>query len=214
VRRGWRARGLAAGALALLPGCGLVTLTHDTLLGPVSPLGAIHDVSVGSDFRVTESGPAADTEGEPLLRPYPADLLERLAAPHSFYSLTQGLEAAIAGFSLVVQRDAREAELPDPGVRAGLRTGLDAEAVLRLLGPPELWIRSPSRSLMLYRGRGRRSIAFYLGVPPLASIFLPVPGLGNLRFRYTSSEDRVEKLLLFFDADDVLASVASSKVDP
>lgn len=204
-------RALAALALALLPGCGLATLTHDTMLGPVSPLGPIHDVSVGSDFRVTESGPVADTAGEPLLRPYPADFIERLGSPRSFYSLAQGIQAFIASFSFVVQRETREAELP---VREGLREGLDAADVLRLLGPPELWIRGPSRTLMLYRGRGRRSIGFYVGVPPLASVFLPVPGLGNLRFRYANSEDRVEKMLLFFGADDVLESIALSKAEP
>jgi hypothetical protein len=200
---------LAAGALGL-PGCGLLTLTHDTILGPVSPAGRIHDAAVGSDFRVTETGPVADAADRPLLRPYPEDLLERIAAPHSLYALTQGLEAALAGFSFVVQRESREQSLPPLAARAMTRPGVHVGEVLERLGPPELWIRRPGDSLMLYRGRSRSSLAFYLGVPPPASVFLPLPGLSNLRFRYTRGDERVEKLLLFFDDRDVLQAVAES----
>jgi hypothetical protein len=208
--RAWRSWGWAVLAVAVLPGCGWLTLVHDTMLGPVSPAGRIHDVTVGSNFHVTDTGPVADARGEPLFRPYPEDLIERLGAPHSLWSLTQGIEAAIAGFSPVVQRDASEQQLPAAEARAGLRPGLDVTEVLRRLGPPELWIRRPQESLMLYRGRDRRTWAFYLGIPPPASALLPVPGLSSLRFRYTSVDERVEKLLLFFDERDRLRAVSES----
>lgn len=209
-RRTWWKWEWAVLALLGLPGCGWLTLVHDTMLGPVSPAGRIHDVTVGSGFHVTDAGPVANATGEPLFRPYPEDLLDRLGAPHSLWSLTEGIEAAIAGFSPVVKRDASEQQLPAAEIRAGLRPGLDVAEVLRRLGPPELWIRRPDESLMLYRGRDRRTLAFYLGVPPPASALLPIPGLSSLRFRYTSVDERVAKLLLFFDDRDVLQAVAES----
>src|SRR5690606_6497281 len=103
--------------------------------------------------------------------------------------LTQGLEAAIAGFSFVVRRDAVDHPLPHPQARAALRPGLAAGEVLRRLGPPELWIRRSGESLMLYRGFDRSTLALYVGVPPPAGALLPVPGLANLRFRYVDRRE-------------------------
>lgn len=194
----------------LLVGCGWATLVHDTVLGPVSPAGRIHDVTVGSGFHVTETGPVAQAAGEPLLRPYPADLIERIGAPHSLYSLAKGLEAFVSGFSPVTSRESRAGRMPPSEARAGLAPGLDVQEVLRRLGPPALWVRRRSGSLMLYRAHERSAFSFYLGVPPLAGALIPVPGVGSLRFRYTTLDERAPGVLLFFDDGDALESVAAS----
>lgn len=207
------ARVAVALALAALPGCGLVTLVHDSTIGPASPAGRIHDLAVGSDFHVTERGPVAEMGGEPLLRPYPPDLLRRLAEPSSFYSAIHGFEAFMAGVSPVVSRETR---IGRPALREGggePRPGTAAAEVLQRLGAPELWIRRESGSLMLYRSELHRTFSFYVGVPPVAAAFIPVPGAGNLRVRWAREQDRASKLLLFFDRDDRLEA-AIAGADP
>jgi hypothetical protein len=83
---------------------------------------------------------------------------------------------------------------------------------LAQLGPPDLWLRRETGSLLLYRQERRRKLSFYLGVPPPAAALVPVPGIGNLHFRYAEETARAEKLLLFFDRDDhLLASSVSEE---
>jgi hypothetical protein len=203
--------GVAALASALLcSGCGLVTLAHDSVLGPVSPVGRIHTTTVGSEFRVTEQGPVADLDDDARLRPMPRDLLARTAAPRSFWSLAQGIQALLASFSPVTSRHTRTGSTADHAARDAIHPGMHVREALAQLGPPELWLRRPGGSLMLYRVRHRRTLSFYVGVPPPASLFIPVPGIGNLRFRYASESDRAEKLLLFFDPGDRLLGASAS----
>jgi hypothetical protein len=207
-----RARRLLAGLVAagLGSGCGLVSLTHDQLVGPVSPAGRIHAAAVGSEFRVTERGPVAELGHDALLRPYPRDLLERVSAPHSFWSLVQGLEAFIASISPVASRESRTGRLSDRLAHTRLAPGTSVGEALARLGPPEFWLRRETGSLLLYRGRQRRTLSFYLGVPPPAAALVPLPGIGNLHFRYARESDRAEKLLLFFDADDRLLAASGT----
>lgn len=207
-----RAGRLCAALLASLGcgGCGLVALAHDSTIGPVSPAGRIHDAAVGSSFRVTERGPVADLGDDALLRPYPRDLFERVGAPHSFWSLVQGIEAFLASISPVTSRETRSGELGG-APRPALEPGTTVSAALALLGPPELWLRRGSESLLLYRDSRRRKLSFYVGVPPPAAALLPVPGIGNLYLRWTTASEKAEKLLLFFDGEDRLVLTSESR---
>jgi hypothetical protein len=200
--------GLAAGLLG--GGCGLVTLAHDSLIGPVSPAGRIHATTVGSDFRVTDRGPVADLGGDARLRPHPRDLLERIAAPHSFWSLVQGIEAFVASISPVASREWRTGRLGPGNPSPDLAHGTTVAEALARLGPPDLWVRRETGSLLLYRASQRRRLSFYLGVPPPAAALVPVPGIGNLYFRHVSESEHAHKLLLFFDRHDLLLGASAS----
>ena len=211
MTRAWRRAAALAGVLPCA-GCGLVTLAHDSVLGPVSPAGRIHPTTVGSDFHVTEQGPVAELGDDARLRPLPRDLFERVGAPHSFWSLVQGIQAFLGSFSPVTTRYSRTGAPVAESDRDALEPGMDVREALARLGPPELWLRRKGGSLMLYRARHRRAFSFYVGVPPPAAFLVPVPGIGNLHFRYVSESDRAEKLLLFFDAGDrLLAATASGE---
>jgi len=199
-------------ALLLCGGCGLVSLAHDSVVGPVSPVGRIHSTTVGSDFRVTEQGPVADLAGDARLRPLPRDLLARMAAPRSFWSLAQGIQAFLASISPVASRESRTGRLALAGERPALAPGTTVSEALARLGAPDLWLRRETGSLLLYRVEQRRRLSFYLGVPPPAAALVPVPGIGNLHFRYASETERAEKLLLFFDRDDRLLGSSASAV--
>jgi len=204
-----RFAGLAA--VLLCGGCGLVTLAHDSVIGPVSPVGRIHATAVGSDFRVTESGPVADLGGDARLRPYPRDLLARIAAPRSFWSLGQGAFAFLASISPVASRELRSGRAAPVAAAAALAPGTALAEVLARLGAPDLWLRRDAGSLLLYRQERRRKLSFYLGVPPPAAALVPVPGVGNLHFRYASETERAQKLLLFFDREDRLLGSSASR---
>ena len=200
--------GLATGLLC--GGCGLVSLAHDSLIGPVSPVGRIHSTTVGSEFRVTEQGPVADLGDDARLRPYPRDLFDRVAAPHSFWALVQGIEAFVASVSPVTTRETRTGALEAAAARSALAPGTSVSDALALLGPPELWLRREGGSLLLYRAVRRRTLSFYVGIPPPAAALLPVPGVGNLYARYSADSARSEKLLLFFDRDGRLLEASAS----
>ena len=202
--------GLALGAA----GCGLAALTHDAMLGPVSPLGRVHEPTVGRDFRVTRQGPTAQASGETRLRPYPADFIRRLGSPSSFRALLQGLQAFAVGTSVVVHR--REAIGLPVGTDATLLPGATAPQVLEILGPPDVWIRREGASLMAYRQRSGRELAVNLGVPPIAAGLVPIPGIANLAFRYSVRHVEASGLVLFFDATDRLVSRvdAAAKAPP
>ena len=209
MRRGRRLAALLS--LLACGGCGVITLAHDSVIGPVSPAGRIHETTVGSDFRVTERGPTADLGGDARLRPYPRDLLERIGAPGSFWSLFQGIGAVLASLSPVVSREWGTGRLTHAGDRPALPAGLGIAEALARLGPPDLWLRRAHGSLLLYRVERRRRVSFYLGVPPPAAALVPVPGIGNLHFRYAGETERAEKLLLFFDREDRLVSSSASE---
>jgi hypothetical protein len=206
-------RAFLAAALfsASLSGCGWLALTHDTMLGPASPAGRIHPAVVGSRFRVTATGPVADSRNEPLYRPYPPDMLQRLGRPSGFYSAIQGLQAFIVGFTPLLRRGSEEGRVPDPGRLDSLPEGASIRQVLAELGPPEIWIRRERGSLLLYRESIAETFALYLGVPPLVGALIPFPGVGNLRFRYISGDRQVNKLMLVFDAGDRLVSFSTSE---
>jgi hypothetical protein len=198
-----------AGCIALT-GCGLITLTHDSLIGPVSPAGRIHDLTVGSDFHVTDEGPVVESGGAARLRPYPLDLFRRLAEPSSFWSLAQGIEAFLTSISPVATRGTRVGREPSGATRAELLHGTAVGNVLALLGPPEVWIQRSSGSVMLYRQSEQTSWSLYLGVPPPAQALIPIPGIANLRFRFESERERASKLMLFFDERDALVGTSAS----
>lgn len=206
-----RALRLLAALLAGLggAGCGLVTLAHDSTIGPVSPAGRIHAAVVGSDFHVTEHGPEAELGDDARLRPYPRDLFERVGAPHSFWSLAQGIQAFLASISPVTIRETRSGALAPTAVALAPGTSLD-EALARL-GSPDLWLARESESLLLYRAGSRRMLSFYLGVPPPAAALVPIPGIGNLYARWAIESERAEKLLLFFDRDGRLVETSESR---
>jgi hypothetical protein len=42
------------------------------------------------------------------------------------------------------------------------------------------------------------------------AVLVPVPGIGNLSFRYVSEAEHADKLLLFFDRDDRLLGASAS----
>lgn len=198
-------RGAALGALLLAAsGCSLPSLWHDKMLGPISPAGQVHAVSVGSDFTVTDEGVVATLGNEPILRPYPLDFIRRIAQPRNFYGVHQGLQAIIKAISFVVLGETSVGKpLPADAVRK-LKEGAPAGEVLRLLGSPNLWIRRSGGSVMAHRAALGSHWSFYLGMPPLADRILPIPGLNNLTFRWNSHVTRVYKTVLLFDADDRL----------
>ncbi len=194
----------------LSSGCGVVAFSHDQLLGPASPAGEIHELTVGADFRVTETGVRAERGDQALWRPYPVDMLQRMGTPHSLYTLVQGLQAFVAGFSPLVQRQVRYGRALSPEAQAGIRPGLALGEVLARLGPPQQWILRERGALLRYRAERRDQSSFYLGLPPLAASFIPVPGVASARFRYTDDDSEADELLLFFDRDDVLTDVIGS----
>lgn len=205
-----RIAGLGAAGSIALSGCGLATLAHDSLIGPVSPAGRIHELTVGGDFHVTERGPVAELGGDPRLRPYPRDLIRRLAEPASFWSLAQGIEAFVTSISPLATRQTRVGNGAGEEIPDALRPGVGVDAALSLLGPPDVWIRRSGGSFMLYREQSRRAWSFYLGVPPPAAALIPIPGIANLRFRYLSERERASKLMLFFDERDLLVGASAS----
>jgi hypothetical protein len=209
--------GLGLAVPLALSGCGLVTLMHDSVLGPVSPIGRINAVTVGSDFRVTESGPVADLGEDARLRPTPRDMIRRIAMPSSYWALAQGLQAFVTSFSPLATRATRvgrdvAADLPAE-LRAELRAGVPVGAALALLGPPDVWVRRSGGSFMVYRGVSDRAWSFYAGVPPIASLLVPIPGISNARFSYRLERERASKLMLFFDERDALVGTSASVED-
>jgi len=202
--------GLAAIALS---GCGLITMMHDSVIGPISPLGRINSVAVGSDFRVTDTGPVADLGGDARLRPTPRDMVRRIAMPSSYWALAQFFEYFLTSFSFAASRETRVGRAAAEDPPAELRPGVPVGEALARLGPPDVWVRRGGGSFMLYRGISDRAWSFYVGVPPPVGWFIPIPGITNLRFNYRSERERATKLMLFFDERDVLARVSSSIED-
>ena len=191
---------------APLAGCGLLTLAHDSMLGPVSPAGRIHDAAVGSDFEATVGGFSADARDEPVLRPFPRDLIRRLGSPSSFHSLTTGLEAFLLGASTYSERRTAEGSTPDPaGIPAA---GASADQVMAKLGPPDVWVRFAAGETMAYRAQRLRSTTLNIGVPPALGFLIPFPGASNLAYRRITQGTRTQGFVLFFDEQRRLQHVA------
>ena len=193
-----------------LTGCGLITLMHDSVLGPVSPVGRVNAVTVGSDFRVTDTGPVADLGNDARLRPVPRDMIRRMAMPSSYWSLAQFFEFFLTSFSFVAQREIDIGRAADTVPPAELSPGLAVGDALALLGPPDVWIRRGDGSFMLYRGVSNRAWSFYVGVPPPVGWFIPIPGITNLRYSHKTERERATKLMLFFDEHDVLVRTSAN----
>jgi hypothetical protein len=202
--------GLGLAVSIALSGCGLATLTHDSVIGPVSPIGRINTLTVGSDFHVTEQGPVAELGGDSRLRLYPRDLIQRLGTPASIWSLAQGIEAFLTSISPVATRETRVGRGAGEELPAELRPGVPVDVALALLGPPDVWVRRSGGSFMLYRETSLRAWSFYVGVPPPAAVLIPIPGIANLRFRFLSERERASKVMLFFDERDVLVGTSAS----
>jgi hypothetical protein len=190
-----------------LSGCGLVTLGHDQILGPVSPAGRIHDAAVGSDFEAGVEGFSADARDEPRLRPYPRDLIRRVGSPSSLHALTGGIEAFLLGASTFADRRAREGVTPD--VARIPPVGSSLETVLSALGPPDRRARYVGGETLAYRAERERRTILNIGIPPALGFLVPFPGASNLAYRRISKETRGEGFVLFFDAEGRLARVAS-----
>jgi len=210
-----RALGLALVGLAVfaLTGCGLITMMHDSVIGPISPVGRVNAVTVGTDFRVTDTGPVAELGADARLRPVPRDMIRRMAMPSSFWALAQGLEFFLTSTSPVATRETRAGRAADVPLPAELHPGVPVGTALALLGPPDVWVRRSGGSFMLYRGISERGWSVYVGVPPPVGWFIPIPGITNLRYSYRSERERASKVMLFFDEQDVLVRVSASAED-
>jgi hypothetical protein len=206
--------GLASLAATALSGCGLITMMHDSLIGPISPVGRVNAVTVGSDFRVTDTGPVAELGADARLRPIPREMVRRMAMPSSYWALAQFFEYFLTSFSFVAERDTRVGRAAIPNLPEQLRPGAPVGEALALLGPPDVWVRRSGGSFMLYRGISDHAWSFYVGVPPPAGWFIPIPGITNLRYSYRTERERASKLMLFFDERDVLVSTTASVEDP
>jgi len=212
IRRGV-ALGLIVPASIALSGCGLVTMMHDSVIGPVSPVGRVNAVTVGSDFRVTDTGPVAELGADARLRPVPRDMIRRMAMPSSYWALAQFVEYFLTSTSPVATRETRAGRAADAMLPAELHPGVPVGTALALLGPPDVWVRRSGGSFMLYRGVSERGWSIYVGVPPPVGWFIPIPGITNLRYSYRSERKSASKVMLFFDEQDVLVRVSSSGED-
>jgi len=205
--------GFLLAASIALSGCGLITLMHDSVIGPVSPLGRINTVTVGGDFHVTEEGPVAELAGDSRLRMYPRDLFRRIGTPASYWAAAQGIEAFLTSISPVATRETHFGGTAAEKIPAELQPGVPVGVALALLGPPDVWVRRENGSFMLYREVSDRSWSFYIGVPPPAALLVPIPGIANARFRLVSARERASKLMLFFDEHDALVAATASADD-
>jgi hypothetical protein len=208
VRPTGRARALLAllGLALPLAGCGLLTLTHDEMIGPISPAGRIHDAAVGGNFEANIEGFTADATGEPRFRPYPRDLIRRLGSPSSLHALTGGLEAFLMGSSTYAERRARSGATPNPSRIPPPGSSLDA--VLTALGPPDAWARFVGGATLAYRARRERRTILNVGIPPALGFLIPFPGASNLAYRRISKNVHNEGFVLFFDESRRLERVA------
>jgi hypothetical protein len=203
--------GAVASLLALgglLAGCGLATLMHDSILGPVSPAGRIHDAAVGRGFEATHQGVSADAEGEARLRPFPRDLIRRLGSPSSLQSLTTGLEAFLLGASTFADRRTITGATPDPSRIPTV--GASVEEVVAALGPPDRWVHFAGGETMAYRSERERWTTLNIGVPPALGFLIPFPGASNLAYRRITKDKRSAGFVLFFDERRRLQRVASA----
>lgn len=200
---------LTLAALACgLSGCALPAFIHDKTIGPISPAGHVHSATVGEEFNVTSEGIQTPGGSEWWFRPYPRNFLARVGRPQSFWFATKGIHAFFFGLSPLVMRDSeRGLELEPVETQSLEPTKTTAREVLERLGPPQLWLKRKSGSLMAYRADKGEVIAFWIGTPPFVDI---IPGANNLSFRYLYRRTKPYKTVLFFDAEDRLLGVADN----
>lgn len=218
MRRRLGGRAVCVGlALLLGPGCGLITLTHDKVLGPISPAGRLHPFVTGTNVRVGRRGPEASAiAGTAAFRAYPLDILRH--AYRTPVVLLYGVQFYL-GFVLrfVLQRVEQEGLPPPPEGRLALqeRQGeWDVARVLKHLGCPQLWIKRREGSVMFYASRISRELGVSLGVPPGVGSLIPIPGVGELlRFDYNDTDVVMDRTLLLFDPQGRLVSVQERYID-
>lgn len=199
---------LCALACAASAGCALPAFIHDKAIGPISPAGHVHSTTVGGEFTVTDEGVRTINNGEWWFRPFPADILQRIGRPRSFWFAAKGFHAFFYGLSPVVMRDLeRGVPLEGEKLEAVSKAKPHAREVLERLGPPQRWIRRRTGSIMAYRADQGRLIALWLGTPPFVDI---IPGANNFSFRYLYRRNRPFKTVLFFDADDRLRGLVDN----
>jgi hypothetical protein len=189
-------------------GCSVAAFAHDKTIGPISPAGHVHGAAAGSEFTVTDDGITARQESQWWFRPFPRTFIRRIGQPQSFWFAFKGIQAFFYGLSPVVMREFERGVEPSPEALGKLKP-LEAKSsdVLERLGPPQLWIRRRSGSVMAYRADKGRVLAFWLGTPPFIDIF---PGASNFSFRYLYRRTKPYKTTLFFDADERLLGLASN----
>ena len=173
-------------------------------MGPISPAGEIHPLTVGRGFRVTARGPVADSGGQ-RFRALPSEPWERLT---NFRSLIAGFQFGVMGLSYVVERHVQEGEPLDPAAVARLKLGeVDEAAVVEALGAPRLWLRRRSGSVMAYEARIREDLIVALGVPPGIGNLIPIPGVAQSRFTFAWVESTPYRTVFFFDEAGRLSGV-------
>lgn len=207
-----RSRLGAVAALLLLggplSGCGLLTLMHDQMIGPISPAGPIHDAAVGTGFEATFEGVSGNAEGEALLRPLPRDIIRRMASPSSFHSALIGIETFLFGTSTYADRRTVKGATPDPGRIPSL--GASVDEVVTALGPPDRWVRFAGGETLAYRAERGSWTTLNIGIPPVVGFFIPIPGVSNLAYRRIDKEEHSEGFVLFFDEQRRLQRVAAA----
>lgn len=191
-----------------LSGCALPAFIHDKTIGPISPAGHVHSATIGEEFVVTSEGVQTASSSEWWFRPYARGFLQRIGRPQSFWFATKGIHAFFFGLSPLVMRDSERGVELDPELTKTLEpTRTTAKEVLERLGPPQLWIKRKTGSLMAYRADKGEVIAFWIGTPPFVDI---VPGANNLSFRYLYRRTKPYKTVLFFDGEDRLLGIADN----
>lgn len=217
-----RVRAAGTSALVLLalasPGCGVLALVHDKLLGPISPAGRIHPLTVGDDFRISDKGPVATIVDPNPFRMFPPNPLKRLyRTPRT---IMQGLQFYL-GFvgRYVLQRHDQKGRRLAPEKLAELQAlrhqdgrVVTAGDVLRILGVPRQWFKRKDSGLMVYGADARDELAFSLGLPPGVGNLLPIPGIGELlRFDYNKVIVEHSRTLVFFDAQERVVGVVQQR---
>ena len=190
-----------------LSGCGLVTLMHDQMIGPISPAGPIHDAAVGTGFEASFEGVSGNAEGEALLRPLPRDMIRRMGSPSSFHSLLIGIEAFLFGASSWADRRSQTGAAPDAGRIPALGASLDE--VVTALGPPDQWVRFAGGETLAYRAERERWTTLNIGIPPVLGFLIPIPGVSALAYRRIDKKETSTGFVLFFDGERRLARVAT-----
>ena len=180
---------------------------YDQMIGPLSPVGPIHDAAVGTNFEASFEGVKGNAEGEALFRPLPRDMLHRMASPSSFQSAVVGLEAFVLGASSYADRRTATGATPALARIPGL--GASVEEAVTALGPPDRWVRFAGGETLAYRAERERWTTLNLGIPPVVGFFIPIPGISNLAYRRIAKEEHSEGFVLFFDAERRLQRVAA-----
>lgn len=194
---------LALAAALWLAGCGAMALIHDAYIGPISPGGRVHPAVRGRSHGPTEGKVRTTANGRALLRPFFPRLLRRLASsemPKRFVTRT------FSDGSFFFDEVIRAGEPVDPGEMGLLQVGLTEQQVLANLGAPSLWLKRAEGSLMSYGADTDDRLTYRLGLPPIITRFIPLPGLGNLAYKHTDEGLVRHRTVLFFDREGRLVT--------